>query len=434
MFLALKEMKKDKLRFVMIILVTALIAYLIYFLSSLAYGLSELNKTAIDYWDAEGIVLAESANENLYSSSIDQEVIDDVGLELENAINIISASIFVNDQDDQDDEEDFLDVVLIGVEPGQDKFVAPLMDGKSVEADNEIILSNNLRDEVELDVGDKITITSSLIEFEVVGFTEDSNYNAIPVGYVNREMASQDVLQDPDVTQQQEDLEQLLEDLKEQQEQMQEQAEEQAQVAAQEQAEGGPAEQAEGAPAEQAEPAPQDPPIDLEELEEAQETPTMVSGVLVTDANQLQNLEEHELQYMETQEFILSIPGYMEQLLTFGLMIIALSFISAVIIGIFMYILTMQKKPIFGILKIQGYQNSTITISVIAQTAILVLGGFLIGLVLTLVTLYFLPPTVPAAISPLLFIVVTVFSVICSLVGSLFSVRTILKIDPLEAI
>lgn len=46
MYLALKEIKKEKLRFIMIIVVTALIAYLVYFLASLAFGLAQLNRTA----------------------------------------------------------------------------------------------------------------------------------------------------------------------------------------------------------------------------------------------------------------------------------------------------------------------------------------------------------------------------------------------------
>lgn len=393
MFLALREMKKEKLRFIMIILVTALIAYLIYFLSSLAFGLSELNKTAIDYWDTKGIVLAQSANENIYSSFIDEEVVQETQLDLDKAVNVISASIYIN-QDDQ--EENFIDLVLMGLDFDKNQAYAPIIEGEKVQSDNQVVLSNSFRDEHPIEIGDTITITTSLIEFKVVGFSEDSNYNAIPVAYVQREMASSDVLVDPDETKQQEELEALLEELKQQQEQM-----------------------------------PQDQQIEPQEIEEA---PILVSGVLVDETINNQDLEEHELQYLSIQDFIFSIPGYMEQLLTFGLMIIALSFISAIIIGIFMYILTMQKKPIFGILKIQGYQNRTITISVIVQTALLVTTGFLIGFGLTLLTLNFLPPSVPAQISPLLFIVVTIFSIVCSLIGSLFSVRTILKIDPLEAI
>lgn len=385
MFLALREMKKEKLRFIMIILVTALIAFLIYFLSSLAFGLSELNKTAIDYWDAKGIVLSASSNENIYASFINEEDVKEAQLDINNAVNVVSASIYINDQDQ---EENFIDVVLMGLDFNNNQSHAPLIEGELVQSDNEVVLSNSFRDEHAIVIGDTITITSSLIDFKVVGFSEDSNYNAIPVAYVQREMASQDVLIDPDEAKQQQELEELLNQLNDQQ-------------------------------------------VDTQEVEEA---PTLVSGVLVDKTMTHQALEEQGLQYLSVQDFIFSIPGYMEQLLTFGLMIIALSFISAIIIGIFMYILTMQKKPIFGILKIQGYQNRTITLSVVIQTVLLVLTGFLLGFGLTLFTLNFLPASVPAQISPWLLTVVTVFSIFCSLIGSLFSVRTILKIDPLEAI
>ncbi len=68
MFLALKEMKKEKTRFLLIILTTALIAYLLYFLLSLAYVLAEINRTAIDQWDAQGVILSKDANANILSS------------------------------------------------------------------------------------------------------------------------------------------------------------------------------------------------------------------------------------------------------------------------------------------------------------------------------------------------------------------------------
>lgn len=187
MFLALREMKKEKLRFIMIILVTALIAFLIYFLSSLAFGLSELNKTAIDYWDAKGIVLSASSNENIYASFINEEDVKEAQLDINNAVNVVSASIYINDQDQ---EENFIDVVLMGLDFNNNQSHAPLIEGELVQSDNEVVLSNSFRDEHDIVIGDIITMTSSLIEFKVVGFSEDSNYNAIPVAYVQREMAS----------------------------------------------------------------------------------------------------------------------------------------------------------------------------------------------------------------------------------------------------
>ena len=55
--------------------------------------------------------------------------------------------------------------------------------------------------------------------------------------------------------------------------------------------------------------------------------------------------------------------------------------ISAIIIGIFMYVLTIQKTPIFGIMKAQGISNGMIGISVLSQTFLLSLVGSILGLV-----------------------------------------------------
>lgn len=370
MFLALKEIKKEKLRFTMIIFVTALIAFLIYFLSSLAFGLAQLNKTAIEYWQADGIVLSEAANQNIYASSIDEQVLIDAGIEVDQSINIGTASITINDQD-----KDLIDVVFMGVQPQNEDLVAPIIEGNAVESDHQIVLSSNIRNEYDIEIGDIVTVSTTNRQFEVVGFTENSNYNTIPVGYVHRDMASQAMMI---------------------------------------YSTGDPEADAVSTP--------------------TPNMPIRVAGVVIYGDVDQQVLEDNNLEFIEMNQFIDSIPGYMAQVLTFGLMIVALAVISSIIIGIFMYILTLQKKPIFGILKIQGYRNMIITKSVIYQTFILISLGFLIGFGITLLTVYFIPSSVPVAISPTIFTIVTIFSILCSLIGSLFSVRTILKIDPLDAI
>lgn len=367
MFLALKEIKKEKLRFLMIILVTALIAYLIYFLSSLAYGLAQLNRTAVDHWQSKGIILNEASNMNIYASSINEAEVEE--FDLSNSININTASIQTND------ESELVDVVFLGVENDNDSIIAPIVEGRIYENEHEMVISNNIRNEYDLKINDEITVSTNNRVFKVVGFTEDSNYNTLPVAYVEREMASQAMMiystDDPEVDA-------------------------------------------------VATPTPN--------------MPTRVAGIVIYDEVDESVLKDKNLLFVPIETFINSIPGYMAQVLTFGLMIGALAIISSIIIGIFMYILTMQKKPIFGILKIQGYRNRMITTSVIYQTLILITIGFIIGLIATLITIYFMPASVPIMVSPLMFVVVTVVSIVCSLIGSLFSVRTILKIDPLDAI
>lgn len=54
----------------MIVLVMTFIAYLVFFLSSLAYGLASINRTAIDHWQFDTVILNKEANKNALASSI----------------------------------------------------------------------------------------------------------------------------------------------------------------------------------------------------------------------------------------------------------------------------------------------------------------------------------------------------------------------------
>lgn len=373
MYLALKEIKKEKLRFLMIVLVTALIAYLVYFLASLAFGLAQLNKTAVDHWQAQGIIVAKEANQNIYASSIDIETLEALGLSAEDGINIATTTIYINDDKDQGKQPENL--VLMGYHRNNQKLAPKIIEGRSINDSHEITVSYNFKDKVDIQLNDIVTIAKTGRTFKVVGFTENANYNTIPVGYVSQEMASQAMMIYTT----------------------------------------------------------NNPQVDAV----ASPTPNMparVSAMIVSDEISLKGLEGADLEYLPITDFINAIPGYQAQILTFGFMIIALALISSIIIGIFMYILTMQKKPIFGVLKIQGYRDGYIMRSVIYQSIILILVGFGLGLVLTLLTVTFLPAKVPVEVFWPLNIGATLFAFGCSIIGTVFSARSVLKIDPLAAL
>ncbi|MDN6690812.1 MAG: ABC transporter permease, partial [Enterococcus sp.] len=78
MFLAINEIKHSKLRYTLVMGVMFLIAYLVFFLTGLAYGLAQDNRTAVDKWDADSILLTEEANNNLNMSMIPLKTFDDV--------------------------------------------------------------------------------------------------------------------------------------------------------------------------------------------------------------------------------------------------------------------------------------------------------------------------------------------------------------------
>ena len=140
------------------------------------------------------------------------------------------------------------------------------------------------------------------------------------------------------------------------------------------------------------------------------------------------------IQKLSISKFIDKLPGYSAQVLTFGFMIGFLVVIAAVVIGIFIYVLTMQKIAIFGVMKAQGISSRFISNSVIAQTFILAFSGVLIGLLATLGSALILPEAVPFQTNLLFFGVITLLMIVVAIVGALFSVRAIVKIDPLKAI
>ena len=70
MYLALKEILYNKLRYLLVVAITFLITYMVFFMTSLALGLMKDNRSAIDSWQARSVVLSEYANKNLTASFI----------------------------------------------------------------------------------------------------------------------------------------------------------------------------------------------------------------------------------------------------------------------------------------------------------------------------------------------------------------------------
>lgn len=134
------------------------------------------------------------------------------------------------------------------------------------------------------------------------------------------------------------------------------------------------------------------------------------------------------------KDFSFTLPGYQAQVLTFSLMIGFLIGIAAFVLAIFIYILTLQKKSIFGVLKAEGIPSSYIARSVIIQVLILSIGGLLVGMGLAVLTGTLLAGKVPFAINPTFFAGISALFIVCTLLGALASVRSVTNIDPVEAI
>ena len=78
MFLAIEEMRQNKLRYGLILGLLILIFYLVFFLTGLAYGLMQENKTAVDKWQADYVLLNSESNRLITASKIDTALLDQV--------------------------------------------------------------------------------------------------------------------------------------------------------------------------------------------------------------------------------------------------------------------------------------------------------------------------------------------------------------------
>ena len=160
----------------------------------------------------------------------------------------------------------------------------------------------------------------------------------------------------------------------------------------------------------------------------------MFTSDLTADSKAVQSAEDAGLTILTTEELIRTLPGYSAQVLTFSLMIGALIIIASTVLGIFIYVLTLQKRPVLGILKARGVPTSYLIRSGCAQTLVLSVAGIGIGLLLTIVTSLVLPHAVPFRISALLDLLIVTAFIVVSVIGGFISVRVISRIDPVEAI
>ncbi|MDN3428197.1 ABC transporter permease [Microbacterium sp. APC 3898] len=167
---------------------------------------------------------------------------------------------------------------------------------------------------------------------------------------------------------------------------------------------------------------------------EAAGSESQISGVAVRTDDISGVTNEEDLAVIETETFIESLPGYTAQSLTLNFMIYFLFAISSVIVAIFLYVLTVQKISMFGVMKAQGIPSGYLARSVIAQTAILAAVGVVVGLGLTLLTGAFLPSAVPVAFDIPTMLIYGLVLIVVAILGAVFSVLTIVKIDPLKAI
>ena len=147
-----------------------------------------------------------------------------------------------------------------------------------------------------------------------------------------------------------------------------------------------------------------------------------------------QKKNQTKLTSMTPETFIENIPGYSPEKLTLNTMIYFLFVVVAAIIGIFMYVITLQKTSIFGVMKAQGVATSYLVRSILAQAFLVGIIGVAVAVGLSVLTSSVLPSAMPFAVHWEEWALYSVILVFVAMIGGLFSIRTVTKVDPVTAI
>jgi putative ABC transport system permease protein len=188
LYLAGKDIWRNRGRYFLISLVVALITTLVLFVAGLAEGLGSGNREYIEKLDAQLILYQANVDLSIPSSRLDwskmREVRRVTGVEAAGFIGFSSASIMRGDLP-------ALKVSLLGVQPGQPGEPA-VVTGRGLQSSraNEVVIDANVAQQAGLKVGDTLTLKSTLgaeeefHQLSVVGLTGSQKYSIQPSIFV----------------------------------------------------------------------------------------------------------------------------------------------------------------------------------------------------------------------------------------------------------
>jgi len=377
-YLAIKEIWRNRGRYLLFSLVIALITSLVLFIAALAGGLANANKQFIEKLDADLLVYQENVDLLASSSRLAPGKVREVrrlaGITDVGAIGFSTATIVFTEGREP------VDVSLIGVEagkPGDPKILQGA--GLLAKRDDEAVIEQPLAESQNLQIGDLITIKTvqgtdeEFFELKVVGITDQRQYFFQPSLIVPlttwdkvRPQASNEpngsgVIANVLAVKLQDPQQQVLAD---------------------------------------------------------QRLSQLVDGIEVVDK----------------PTAIQAIPGYAAQQSTLNTQQAFTLLIGILVVGGFFQIQTLQKVPQIGVLKAIGSPSRSVAFTVLLQIILVTVIGVTIGSLVTLALALGMPNNVPVLFSgPSVSLAIAALLLIGPL-GGLVSVRLALKIDPLTAI
>lgn len=178
MFLAIKEIQREKTRYGLIIFMIFLISYLIFMLSSLALGLSDENTQAVqNAWHTQSVVLNKNANVSLSQSVLTKDDVKNIKLNNKDAY-VGLAGLVAKSKD-----RPTMSAQFIGL--NKDQYIyktEQIVAGHKADSDHQVTVDESFKQK-GYKLGDKITLNGSTDKYKIVGFVQNAKINIAPIVY-----------------------------------------------------------------------------------------------------------------------------------------------------------------------------------------------------------------------------------------------------------
>lgn len=349
MFLALRELKHAKFRYILIGIIMILISSLIFIITALAQGLSSDNASAIENLQADYLIMDQDAELNITKSFIPYENMTDIakldGIEAIAPISIQMMNGTVNDTEQNED-------IAMFFTDTNGMLVPEVIEGSAGDEAFEVTADASLKRE-GVEVGDTLTFSDDSV-YTITGFAQSHRYSHTPVLFIKGEQ------------------------------------------------------------------------------------PESINGFAIqADKEKISNIKEtlgSSYDIVTKEESLQGIPSYPQEQASLNMMIFFLFIIAAFVLAVFFYVITLQKREQFGVLKALGTKTSYLILNLIGQVAMVAVIGIAIGAGLTISMSFIMPESMPFQLEAAQIAKTSIIILIVSIVGAVISFVQVVKVDPLEAI
>jgi len=375
-YLAVKEVLRNRGRFLLVSLVIALITLLVLFIAALGEGLANGNRQYVANLDADLIVFLEKSDYQITASRLDTNTARTV-----RRVDGVSAAgpIYTSSTEIVSTEEP-LKVSMLGAEAGEPGMPA-IIEGRDFRGGEarEVVIDRGVALRSSIKVGDEIEIRSTqgvddeFFKLTVVGLVEGQSYFFQPTIFV------------PSAT---------WEKIRPQSE---------------------------------------------ADLNSDTPYPNIIA-VKLNDPSQIDVMKERlvasvkNIEVADIETTINNIPGYSAQQGTVQTQGFFTLLIGVLVIGGFFQIQILQKVPQIGVLKAIGSSNGVVGWSAVIQIVVVTAMGVAIGGGLTFLFSLGLPPTIPFVFNGVRSFAAVILLLLIGPLGGMVSIIYAVRIEPLKAL